>query len=391
MRALTSLLIALPVLLAASGPRPSEAEPVDVALKRAQAEARSAEAEQQRLEQAAERARGQAERLQAQQAAAAQSIAAAEARISAAEAQQRLAAAQLALTRQRLERQQQPVASLLAGLAMMARRPPLLAIADGASTDELVRVRLLLDSTLPAIRKRTAALSGELGRLERLELASSSARNQLLRSRADLQDRQRAFAALEARALSSEAMIRGGSLVAGDTALAAAETADVLSGRAERDRGALSLARELAALGPAPLRPSASRTTAPPIRYQLPAAAAVVQGFGAISDAGVRSRGVTLATRRGSSVQVPAGGIVRFAGPFRDYDGIVIIDHGGGWMSLIVNVASALKPGSRVRAGEPLGRALGPIEVELSTNGRRISPALIAGSSESLSKVSKSG
>ena len=163
MRALAPLLIALPVLLAASGPRPSQAEPIDLALKRAQAEARSAEAEQQRLEQAAEKARGEAERLQAQQAAAAQSIAAAEARISAAEAQQRLAGAQLALTRQRLERQQQPVASLLAGLAMMARRPPLLAIADGASTDDLVRVRLLLDATLPAIRTRTAALSGELG------------------------------------------------------------------------------------------------------------------------------------------------------------------------------------------------------------------------------------
>ena len=30
-----------------------------------------------------------------------------------------------------------------------------------------------------------------------------------------------------------------------------------------------------------------------------------------------------------------------FSGPFRDYDGVLIIDHGGGWMSLIVNVASS--------------------------------------------------
>jgi septal ring factor EnvC (AmiA/AmiB activator) len=340
------LLIALPALLAASGPRPSQAEPIDLALKRAQAEARSAEAEQQRLEQAAERARGQAERLQAEQAAAAQSIAAAEARISAADARQRLAAAQLTLMRTRFERQQQPVASLLAGLAMMARRPPLLAIADGASTDELIRVRLLLDATLPAIRKRTAALSGELGRLEQLELASASARTQLIRRRAELQDRQRAFAALEARALSSEAMIRGGSLAAGDAALAAAENADLLSGRAGRDRGAASVARDLAALGPAPLPRSAARAVAE-LRYRLPADAPVVQGFGAISDSGVRSRGVTFATRRGSAVQVPADGIIRFAGPFRDYDGIVIIDHGGGWMSLIVNAASPLARGSR--------------------------------------------
>jgi septal ring factor EnvC (AmiA/AmiB activator) len=82
---------------------------------------------------------------------------------------------------------------------------------------------------------------------------------------------------------------------------------------------------------------------------------------------------------------------VRFAGPFRDYDGILIIDHGGGWLSLIVNVASELHAGDRVRLGDLAGRALGPLQVELSQNGRRISPAIIAGSSQSLSKDAKGG
>jgi septal ring factor EnvC (AmiA/AmiB activator) len=82
---------------------------------------------------------------------------------------------------------------------------------------------------------------------------------------------------------------------------------------------------------------------------------------------------------------------VRYAGPFRDYDGILIIDHGGGWMSLIVNVGSTLRQGDRVAIGQIIGRALGPLQVELSQNGRRISPALIAGSSQSLSKAPKGG
>ena len=84
-------------------------------------------------------------------------------------------------------------------------------------------------------------------------------------------------------------------------------------------------------------------------------------------------------------------GTIRFAGPFRDYDGVLIIDHGGGWMSLLVNVSSELKQGDKVRLGQPLGRALGPLQVELSQNGRRISPALIAGSSQNLSKNPKGG
>jgi len=82
---------------------------------------------------------------------------------------------------------------------------------------------------------------------------------------------------------------------------------------------------------------------------------------------------------------------VKYSGPFRDYDGLLIIDHGRGWLSLLVNVGSTLKVGDRIRLGEPIGRALGPLQVELSQNGRRISPALIAGSSQSLSKSAKGG
>jgi septal ring factor EnvC (AmiA/AmiB activator) len=83
--------------------------------------------------------------------------------------------------------------------------------------------------------------------------------------------------------------------------------------------------------------------------------------------------------------------VVKFAGPFRDYDGVVIIDHGGGWISMIVNVASSLHSGDRVALGQEIGRALGALQVELSQNGRRISPALIAGSSQNLSKGTKGG
>jgi murein DD-endopeptidase MepM/ murein hydrolase activator NlpD len=91
------------------------------------------------------------------------------------------------------------------------------------------------------------------------------------------------------------------------------------------------------------------------------------------------------------AVVVPASGVIRFSGPYRSHDGVVIIDHGHGWLSLIVNVATPLKAGARVRIGDPLGRALGPIGVELSQNGRRISPALIAGSSQTLSNAAKGG
>jgi septal ring factor EnvC (AmiA/AmiB activator) len=166
-----------------------------------------------------------------------------------------------------------------------------------------------------------------------------------------------------------------------------------LHGEQAGNRSARAVASLLASEEPAPPRPfgSAGTLARPPFAYDLPATAPVIEGLGAVNDSGVRSRGTSFATARGAAVTAPADGVVRFSGPFRNYDGIVIVDHGAGWMSLVVNVSSPLKPGQKVARGDPLGRALGPIEVELSRNGQRFSPALIAGSSQTLSKGPKGG
>ncbi len=387
------LLLAVPLLVAASAPVQPASETVDEALKRARADARAADSKVEKLEQEAGRARSEATRLGALQAAAAEAIGAAEARISAADAERRIIAARLAARRQRLQQQQAPIASLLAGLAMMARRPPLLALTSDSSMEEFVRVRLLLDASLPVIRRRTAALSAELAEGQRLERASLDATAALARRRDELAERRREFVRLEARALRSAALSGSAALGAGDVALAMGEDVEKLTGEAQRTRSAAQITAELARLGPAAPRPGAAEgpRPKPQLTYRLPANAPIVQGLGEVSPSGVKSRGLTFATRRGAQVVVPAAGIVRFAGPFRDYDGIAIIDHGGGWMSLIVNVASPLRPGAKVAAGDRLGRALGPLGVELSHNGRHASPALIAGSSQTLSNGAKGG
>ncbi len=388
------ILVIAPLLVAASAPLDQPALPLDAALAQARAEQAAADAQTRRLEQVAANARGEAAQLQAQQAAAAQALEASEARITAADMQLRIVAEAAAVRRARLVQQQQPVASLLAGLAMMSRRPPLLALAGGeGGNDDFVKVRVLLDSTLPVIRRRTAALSAELAEGDRLERSALAARQELVRSRAQLAARRVQFAALERRALAAATVAGGRALASGDVAIASGEDVEQLRGAAASNRSAWALASELAASDPAPPRPvPPERGSAPaPFAYRLPADSVVTEGLGAVNQSGVRSRGLTLATSRGVAVAVPASGIVRFSGPYRSHDGIVIIDHGHGWLSLIVNVATPLKAGDKVRIGEPLGRALGPIGLELSQNGRRISPALIAGSSGTLSNAAKGG
>src|SRR6185369_2242201 len=272
----------------------------------------------------------------------------AEARISAANARLQLASAYVAAHRQQLANQQQPVSSLLAGLATMARRPPLLVLADRGGTDELVKVRLLLNASLPVIRARTGRLSAELAQGERLKQSALAARSELARSRDNLAARQQTYAALEQKAVQQALASQGQALGTSDVALGASENVERLRGEQANSQSIRAVASQLASNEqPAPLSPFApdSRNPLPRIAYQLPATAPVSDGLASVNASGVRSRGLTLATPRGTEVTIPADGVVKFAGPYEDYDGVLIIDHGGGWVSLIVNVASELRVG----------------------------------------------
>lgn len=375
---------------AASAPVQPELLPIDVQLQQARSDFAAATAEQHRLEAVAAQARGEADRLGAEQLAAAQAIVAAEAQISAADVQARTVAARLVVQRQRLAIEQAPVSSLLGGLALMARRPPLLLLADSRSPEELVKLRLLLRATVPVIQARSSALASELNLTSRLERQASSARDDMVRSRNELARRRAAFARLEAKALQLAESLGSDALGAGDVVIASDEQLGALQQQSQSAASARPLALDLARLGPAALL-RGEQGPAAPLDYMLPARAQVTDGVGEVSANGVRSRGITLATRRGAQLLAPAAGTIVFAGPFGDYDGVIIIDHGQGWTTILVKAGTRRGKGARIRIGEPLGIALGPVEVQLQHDGQPVSPALIAGSSAVLSNPRKGG
>ena len=110
--------------------------------------------------------------------------------------------------------------------------------------------------------------------------------------------------------------------------------------------------------------------------YRLPVVGRIVAGLGEVNDSGVRSRGITVATQPGGQVVAPAAGRVSFAGDYRGYGKIVIIDHGGGWTSLITGmIALSVSVGDTLDAGAPVGRAGSDdsrITVELRRAGRPV-------------------
>jgi len=273
MRRLALLLLA-PLLVSATDP-----------LQQARAQAEAAEREVQRLEQAATQARTAAEKSRAEQAAAAAAIAEAEARISAAELRSVALQRRLSGRRAQLAAEQRPAALLLAGAAQMGRRPPLLALADRASLSEFVTVRALLDTTVPVIRRRTAALSAELSSVNRLASEARATTTELARERDKLREAQQRFAALERQAIERSAHLGGQAIAAGDVALGAGEQASLLEREAVQKRNASRLAADLSRLPAAAPRPfpPAGSSAAPPLDWQMPLQARALSGLSEVS------------------------------------------------------------------------------------------------------------
>jgi septal ring factor EnvC (AmiA/AmiB activator) len=347
------------------------------ALMVARQEAEVAKRRSDALEKQAARATDEAARARAAAAALASRIEAAEADITAAGARIRLIEALRAQQRARLAERQGPVIRLTAALQTMGRRPPALALVQPGSLDELTHVRALLASTLPAIRARTADLRAEVERGNDLRRQAQRAVVALRGSQADLRQRRIALAAFEERQRARSENLMQSAVSESDRALAFGEEARELATLASTRDFQSRLRRRLAELPgavPRPGSPTADR--APPLnpRYRLPVEGRIVTGLGEISDSGVHARGLTFATAAGALVVAPARGHIAYAGRFRGYGDIVVIDHGGGWVSTLTNLgALEVKRGDDVVMGAPLGRAgagEAGVTVELRRHGR---------------------
>ncbi len=317
----------------------------------ARATALSAQAAQERD------AAGRAERDEQAMAA---RVAAAETRLRAARLRVALVDRSLDERRRLLSDQQQPAARLLATLTSLARRPAIAAIAQPGSVDDLVHVRAVLGATLPIIQQRTQGLRDEIARTRALREESLAAGTALRADRAALQAERQRLSALAATHRGRSRALGRGALSASDRALAMGEAArDLVDQMADDDRRQ-AVAAELAALPGPPPRPDVDGAIS--VRsagaYRLPVTGRLLRGLGELSANGVRSRGLTFAVDRRAVVVAPAGGTVRFAGHFRGYGAIVIIDHGAGWTTLLTGLAATrVRSGQRVRAGVPVGQA----------------------------------
>jgi len=376
----------LPLLLvgalAAAGAYAAQPAGDAAALEQAKQEAAQAEARYRRLEAQARRATSAAQRARVEAEALAARLEAAEAGLTAAERRIGLIQSRQAAQRERLAARQGPLIRLTAALQTMARRPAALALVQPGTVQDTVHVRSLLAATLPEIRRRTASLRAEVAISAELRRQSERSRTELVARRADLRHRRVELAQFEAAQRARSQQLSGLALVESDRALVLGEEARLLARREGTRQFQAQLESRLERLpGPLP-RPGSENesSTQPRLPYRLPVEGRLLTGVGEISDGGVHSRGLTFAAAPDSRVVSPANGRVAFAGRFRSYGYVVILDHGRGWSTVITNLGDlSVARGQVIRRGQPLGRAAGEVTLELRRQGRPVPIAQVIG------------
>lgn len=117
---------------------------------------------------------------------------------------------------------------------------------------------------------------------------------------------------------------------------------------------------------------------------QLPISGIIRVGYKQSDHLGAKSKGITIEGRAGALVITPMDGKIQFAGTFKRYGNIVIIEHAKGFHSLIAGLNQINSViGDHVKSGEPIGilpnSSLIPrptLYYELRKNGKPVNPAI---------------
>lgn len=274
------------------------------------------------------------------------------------------------------------LAEVLAALQRMGRNPPPALLVTPEDALSSVRSAILLGAVVPGIRKETDGLVSDLAALmdikadidrERTELADAmqvrlqeEKRSELLiaenetlaatNNRTLAAERRRAEE-LAARATSLEGLIGSLEQEIGSVRDAAA----LARAREEERRNQTEAEREKARALARESVPDKNRI-APAYEFSelqakldYPVAGDVLRRFGDADGTGHDLQGLTLAANPGALVTAPSDGWIVFAGTFRSYGRMIILNAGAGYHLVLAGMDRvSVREGQFVVAGEPL-------------------------------------
>jgi septal ring factor EnvC (AmiA/AmiB activator) len=288
---------------------------------------------------------------------------------------------------EKMEQRKAQLSVTLAALHRLARMPTATLVAVPQSTDKTIRTAILLRAAVPELQRDAMSLGDDLRALISLRDQISADKVALTDSLARLKAERKSLAALTSNKFKLLKNMKSAER-------AAAQKAARLSARAGNLRELLeklSIRQNRFALrapGSAPVAlipvPARKPAVTPPVtisRGGLPAPGRVVTTFGAKMPNGTLSKGVFVVTRPSAAVVAPIPGRVVFAGQFRGYGNLVILELRDKGHALISGMSRInAQVGDDVLVGEPLGEmtpstgTAPKLYFELRRRGRPINP-----------------
>ncbi|MGY2046943.1 murein hydrolase activator EnvC family protein [Methylobacterium sp. JK268] len=314
-----------------------------------------------------------------------------EERIAGLEGRLQTMAASEAAIRRSLQARRGVIAEVLAALQRMGRRPPPAVLVQPEDVLKAIRTSMLLGAVVPELQGEAETLAGDLAELERLRSLIADDRESLRKDLADWAGEQQRLNALiaarqtrlgeaetglagekeRAAALATQARSLKDLVDRLDGEVSTARRAADAESRETRERFAAAALRDPARL--APKLPFAQVRGAVP----RPASGEVVRAFGEPDGNGGTTRGISLATRPRAIVSSPADGWVSYAGPFRSYGRLLIINAGDGYYLLLAGMGQInVEVGQFVLAGEPVAAMGDPGLAPSAGAGGRNDPVL---------------
>ncbi len=294
---------------------------------------------------------------------------------------------------------------VLMALQKLSRLPPEAVIAYPTGAADLIRTAILLRSAVPQIEGQAARLREDLIALAATRELIAKRKSQLAKTSLDFKNKRatldgliRIKAAEHERALSQrrEATLRienlsgqaqnlrdlFGNLEQERQKQLAAEKKrkqkQLLEAKKAKSNKTSSTPKKVVRLAP-PLDLKPFALSRGSLRY--PAVGHISGRYGETVRRGVTRKGLTIETRDSAQVIAPYDGKVVFAGNFRGYGQLLIIDHGEGYHSLLAGMSRIDGiMGQYLLSGEPVGVMGSQIEskpalyIELRRNGQPINP-----------------
>ena len=280
------------------------------------------------------------------------------------------------------------IVELVAAVERLSKRPAILTLLKPGDALTTARSTSLMASLIPAIDAKATKLRTDLTLLAQIQTELSDERFKLKNGLEELTKNQQSLASLfeSRRAEAGLATARARALA--EELRTFSEEASSLRELIAKLEQQAAKQRSLAARRDTPRtieRPFSSLGRAlSELKGQLPypAIGAVTQRFGA-RDGISNAKGIRIRTRDSAQVISPYDGSVVFAGPFRNYGLLLIIDHGDGYHSLLAGFEMLQSTvGQWVLMGEPIGTMparesqteAGELYLELRRGGTAINP-----------------